>query len=349
MKEWMVSMAIVSAVLAFGAPAPFTKEDARWTQLEIRVKSSQDGTWQPGYLYVPPAIPAGTRVPLLVALHSWSFGYTCHDPATWALNECLKRGWAMYYPHFRGPNATPSACGSDLAVADIADGVAHACAQAPIDAARIYLLGGSGGGHMALLMAARRPDIWAGVVAACPISDVARWHDETAAMTNGNVRYAKMLRAVCGGTPAERAEDYRHRSPVTWLAAARNVPIQIHEGIHDGHRGCSVPCGHAVRAFNELASPAERVDAETIRVMEETETVPAALRFTGVDSFYPAPRREIYLRRTSGNAQLTIFNAGHSGNYGAGIWWLARQRRGRAVDWSLPETSSAVDVHEVTR
>ena len=312
-----------------------------WADLRIEVTSSLDGSRQPGFLYVPPAAKK-EKVPLFVVLHSWSFGYDfTRSPGEFGLSECVKRGWAFYYPHFRGPNLRPEACGSDLAVQDIVDGVEYAKAHANVDPDRIYLLGGSGGGHMALLMAGRHPEIWAGVVAACPISDVGRWHAETGAMTNGNARYARMLEKVCGGAPDAQPGEYRHRSPVTWLAAAKGVPLQIQTGIHDGHHGNSVPCGHAIRAFNCLAADGDRVSDETIAFMERTETVPPGERFTGRDPFFPAPAREIYLRRQSGNAQLTVYNAGHAGNYTAGIWWLARQRRGRPVDWTLPTAGAA--------
>lgn len=294
-------------------------------------------------------------MPLFVVLHSWSFGYDfTKSPGEFGLAESVKRGWAFYYPHFRGPNSRPEACGSDLAVQDIVDGVAYAKAKANVDPDRVYLLGGSGGGHMALLMVGRHPEIWAGVVAACPITDVARWHAETSAMTNGNARYARMLNAACGATPAARPDEYRHRSPLTWLAAAKGVPIQVQTGIHDGHHGNSVPVGHAIRAFNVLAADADRVPDETIAFMERTETVPEGERFKGSDPFYLKPGREIYLRRQSGNALLTVFNAGHAGNYAAGVWWLARQRRGQAADWTLPgrganAPAAGAGVHDVTR
>ena len=335
----------------FGQPAP---AKPAWPDLEIRVTSTLDGSAQPGYLYVPPAAKE-RKVPLFVVLHSWSFGYDfTKSPGEFGLAESVKRGWAFYYPHFRGPNSRPEACGSDLAVQDIVDGVAYAKAKANVDPDRVYLLGGSGGGHMALLMAGRHPEIWAGVVAACPITDVARWHAESSAMTNGNARYARMLNAACGATPAARPDEYRHRSPLTWLAAAKGVPIQVQTGIHDGHHGNSVPVGHAIRAFNVLAADADRVPDETIAFMERTETVPEGERFKGSDPFYLKPGREIYLRRQSGNALLTVFNAGHAGNYAAGVWWLARQRRGQAADWTLPgrganAPAAGVGVHDVTR
>ena len=46
-----------------------------------------------------------------------------------------------------------------------------------MDDKRIYLVGISGGGQMALIMAGRAPNVWAGVSAWVPIADLAEWHD----------------------------------------------------------------------------------------------------------------------------------------------------------------------------
>ena len=304
---------------------------------EIMVKSTLDGTMRPSYFYVP-ASKSGERIPLLVALHTWSYGYKSKSPLDWALKECRARGWAMLYPDFRGPNWTPQACGSDLAVQDILDAVEYAKANAPIDADRIYVMGGSGGGMMALLLAGRAPGVWAGVYSGCPITDIARWHADSKRIRTG---YWKHMEKACGGVPDVRADEYRKRSPLTWLAAARKakVHVQICTGMHDGHRrkgGGSVPIGHAVRGFNVLADEKDRISEDAIAFMEKKEKVPAGMSFAGKDPFFPE-RARIYLRRTSANVRLTIFEGGHAGNLAAGIDWLARQRRNAPVDWTLPE------------
>jgi len=348
---------LVFLVLSLGVSATtlaLTTND--WPRLAVKIPSTLDGSLQPSYAYLPERAKT-EKVPLLVALHSWSFGCENPDPGHWAFKQAMKRGWAMLYPHFRGPNRTPQGCGSDLAVQDIVDGVNYMKTRGKIDADRIYLLGGSGGGHMALLMAGRHPEIWAGVYAACPITDIGRWHDESKdPARNLWPHYGDMLEKVCGGPYAAHRAAYDHRSPVTWLSNAKAVPIEIITGIHDGHRlpkgGGSVPCGHAVRAFNCLAAPTDRIPESVIAEMEKTEQVPAAYAFHGEDPFFPAPRRAIYLRRVSGNARLTLFNAGHSGNYAAGIEWFERQRRGRPADWSTPVPASRSEdksIREITR
>jgi len=321
-----------------------------WKASEVFVKSTADGTMQPSFLRYPEKAKT-EKVPLLVALHSWSYGYTMLDPASWAWSAAKKNGWALLYPHFRGPNNTPEGCGSDLAVQDIADAVEFAKRRICVDEDRVYLLGGSGGGHMALLMAARHPEIWAGVYSACPISDIARWYRESSDPgRNLFPNYARMIAKSCGGTPEEKPAEYSNRSPVTHLPSAKGkVFVDICTGIHDGHRkpgGGSVPCGHAIRAYNCLADEKDRVGEDLIAEMEKTESVPDGELFRGKDPFF---QRRIFLRRVSGGVRLTVFDAGHSGNYAEGVYWFNRQRRGKPVDWTLPESAEASAIREVTK
>lgn len=60
---------------------------------------------------------------------------------------------------------------------------------------QIFLLGGSGGGHMALLLAAKAPVRWKGGSAWAPITDLAAWHHDKPV-------YVANLAACCGGNPA---------------------------------------------------------------------------------------------------------------------------------------------------
>ena len=298
------------------------------------VKSSVDGSFEPVYFHVSRRV-YGRRIPLVVALHSWSYPNTAAKDFFLDIVKLVdKLGGAVLAPNFRGPNNRPEACGSDLAVQDIVDAVEWAKGEAPIDDDRIYIIGGSGGGHMALLMAGRHPEIWAGVSAFCPITDCARWYVDSLARGS---RYAGMLRQSCGGSPADRADEYAYRSPVTWLERAknRNVPVYIVTGIHDGHTG-SVPIGHAIRGFNELCRAEDRVGEADIAFAEQNEKMPEALVYKGpADPFYSA-EKFIHFRRTSANVRLTICEGGHTGNFSAGMDFLYRQVKNRPVDWTIP-------------
>ena len=325
-------------------------DDARWKSVEVAIRSSHDGSCQPAYFLPPPSDTRGS-VPLLVCLHTWSVGLENRTFAALAANEASQRGWAMAAPEYRGPNDHPEACGSDAAVSDIVDVVAFALSSAPdrIDPDRIYLIGASGGGHATLLMAGRHPGLWAGVCAGCPISDLSRWHEETSSSTSGNDRYARMMEQVCGGTPGEKSGEYLRRSPLAFLGNASGLPVDICEGIHDGHGAFSVPVGHSIRAFNALADDADRIGEETISEIERSETIPREMRFKGNDPFFGA-ESPVLLRRVSRNVRLTLFEGGHAFNFAHGVDWLSRQRRGCPADWSLGAISRGPQgITEATR
>jgi poly(3-hydroxybutyrate) depolymerase len=356
-KNFLVALAAFAGISAAGAgtmPEVWTeKMPEQWKKLDILVKSTADGTMQPASFYIPPKVRrSAEKIPLLVALHSWSYGYEMKNPASWAANECTSRGWAMLYPHFRGPNKTPQGCGSDLAVQDIVDQIKWALANHPIDPDRVYILGGSGGGHMALIMAGRHPELFAGVYSACPITDIARWRDESDAKLYPG--YARMIESACGGKPDEKPQEYARRSPLTWIKGARDagLPVSIIAGIRDGHKrkdGGSVPVGHSIRAYNILADEADRISDAVMEEIEKNEKIPAELVFKGVDPYF-SKGSEVLMRVTSGNVQLTIFNAGHAGNYREGAAWRALQRRGRPADWKVSASSASKDaVSNVTK
>ena len=314
-----------------------------WRAMFRTLRSTKDDTIQPFYWYDP---GKPTAVPLVVALHSW--GASCHwsSPAETVLDYCRKNGWAMVYPNFRGPNVRPEACGSELAVQDILDTVEWAKAVRKVDANRIYIIGGSGGGFMTLLMAGRHPVVFAGAAAFCPITDLARWHADSSKRGN---HYAGNIAACCGGTPEEAADEYAVRSPLSHLSNARTgkLPLYIVTGIHDGHRG-SVPVGHSIRAFNALADERDRISEGDIAYIETEERVPDKLAFGGIDPFYGGNGR-VMMRVTSANARLTVFDGGHAGNYPAGLDFLSRQRRGRPADFSLPATADTANVEDITK
>ena len=264
------------------------------------------------------------EVPLLVVLHTWSgdFKQQAHRDA---FSECVKRGWVYIHPNFQGPNRQPLACGSFQAVRDVLESVRYAQRRANVDPDRVYLLGTSGGGHMALLMAGREPSVWAGVSAWVPITDLAAWHTQRAPD-----KYSRDLEACCGGAPGTRQrvdEEYTRRSPLTWLARARGLAIDINAGIHDGHRG-SVPVSHSLRAFNVLADVPDQLTEEQITFCVEQQAIPDRIKTYEPDPLYKLKR--VLFRRHSGGARITLFKGGHESIQPAAVQWLSKQRRARA-------------------
>ncbi len=282
----------------------------------VAISSRADGSEQPAAFY-DSAAPG--RRPLLVALHTWSYDFDQEMNIPYA-RWCIAHDWVLIAPGFRGPNCRPEAAGSDLAVQDVLDAAAWAAGHAPVDRRRIYLVGVSGGGHMALLMAGRAPDLWAGVSAWVPLTDLAAWHAECRAAGRP---YADDLEQVCGGAPGSSPAvdvQYRARSPLTYLRPGLGAPLDINAGIHDGHTG-SVPVGHALRAFNAVAAAEDQISDADIAHFVEHAAVPPHLAGDWPDPLYGDKR--VLFRRQSRTARITIFDGGHEIIYAAALNWLA--------------------------
>lgn len=309
-------------------------EDKEWRDHFVAIESSADGSPAGFYAFFPEN--AKGKVPLLTGLHTWSYTGNHASPGRMLLNLARRRGWAFVYPHFRGVNNKPEACGSALAVSDVFDAANWMKENYPVDQDRIFLTGASGGGHLTLLAAGyqatgRAPKTFAAFAAFCPLTDMARWHSDSRIRKNG---YDLMMEQSCGGTPSEKRTEYILRSPLTYLSADVTSPVYIATGIHDGHTG-SIPVGHAIRAFNALADVTDRISEYDIAAIEADERVPERLAFKGKDPFYPESLR-IYLRTISRNASLTLFEGGHSSNFPAALDFFSRQKLGAKADFSLP-------------
>lgn len=260
--------------------------------------------------------------PLLIALHTWSgdFQQNCDAYGDW----CVENNWNFVFPNFRGPNWTPAGCGSELMVADIVSAVDYAKKSAQIDETRIYLIGGSGGGHAALLLAGRHPEIWTAVSAWCPISDILRWYHETS-----GTQYADHIERAAGGNPDINplaASECMKRSPLTYLNKAKDLIIDINTGIHDGHTG-SVPVSHSFLAFNKLAALEDQISSADIEYVVKKQEIHSRMGIPVEDKSYG--KYAVLFRRISGKVRLTIFNGGHDILAKTGLLFLARQRHGQ--------------------
>ncbi len=218
--------------------------------IEISVRSSLDGSLEKSLLHIPHR-ESNDPMPLLVGLHTWSNNRFNH------INNLLPhtqpRGWALLLPEFRGKNldSNPRALeagGSLLAMQDVVDAIEYVCQNqpddSPIDRSKIFLLGGSGGGHMSLMMAGYRPDLFNAISSWCPITDLAAWHHESP-------RYRSHITAVCGGNPGDDMTidaRYRDKSPMSHLRKIARANLAVHHGRHD----TSVPHTHTVKLSNAI-------------------------------------------------------------------------------------------------
>lgn len=290
---------------------------------EIHIRSSKDGSEQPALFFSP---DDSEPRPLLVVLHSWSVNYLDPTSAPYAL-WAKRNGWAFIHPDYRGRFDNPKATGSELAVRDVLDAVEYARANARIDPSRIYLAGYSGGAMMALTMAGRYPELWAGVVAWVPVFDLVQWHRET---RRKYPRYAREIRQSCGGrpVPGSKAErECRRRSPRTYLEQARRarVPVYIAAGINDPF----VSPRHSIAAFNLLADEGDRFSDDQLERLASERTVPPEIDGAFEDPIFDAAGTPLLLQRSSGSAVLQLFRGRHDVIYNAGLLWLAGQRRER--------------------
>lgn len=287
--------------------------------ITVKIASSIDGEIQPAKLYRP---RTGKKIPLAIGLHQWSSGYDEMDTFPKYLGECRKRKWALIFPHFRGRNDNPSACASPLAIQDVLDAAEYARSRLNIDEKKIYLIGTSGGGHMAMMIAGKNPDMFSAISVWVGISDIKKWYYQT---REGGMKYWKMIEPACGGVPGSSKKtdrEYRDRSPIHFLQNASETWMDINAGIHDGHTG-SVPVSQSIEAFNRLAVASDCGDRviskRDIDEIVATQKIPA-----GLESFPCNERRKHkgLFRREAGKARITIFEGGHEVDAPCAFSWF---------------------------
>lgn len=315
----MILKQLAASVLLFSASISTLAGAAE--RIKVTVSSSIDGATQPCYVILPDRyIKRQQPVPLLVSLHSWSAGVEQRNAPLEA--EAARRGWIYLFPHFRGPNQHPDACGSLKAQQDILDALDWTLEKYQVDRQRIYLAGVSGGGHMTMLMAGRHPERWTAASAWVGISDLAAWHER-----HKDDRYGAMMRKSCGGAPGDSEtvdQQYRARSPLSWLHRSLPVPLDIAAGVHDGHKG-SVPVVHSLEAFNVIARAAGSRQIQPEEIAQISGENGRLENPTPEDRVQDASfGRAIYLRRHAGRSRVTIFEGGHEGIARATTAWLAR-------------------------
>ena len=303
-----------------------TERGGGWNKLVQRITyvSSADNTRQPMMFYKP---QGDEPRPLLVGLHSWSESYTQDESAIYA-EWCIANDWVFIHPNFRGPNTKPQATGSELVIGDVLSAIDYAKANARVDESRVYAVGWSGGGYLGLLLAGRAPEIWAGVSAWVPISDLNAWYEESSRL---GTKYVSHIVASCGGPPvgdSAAAEECRKRSPLPYLERARGIAIDINHGIRDGRNNNDpVPISQSLRAFNLLAAPQDHFTEDEIAYFTREAQVPPNLRSDISDPSYGGLK--ILFRRQSGSTRITVFDGAHDKNTEAAFSWLNQQRRSR--------------------
>jgi dipeptidyl aminopeptidase/acylaminoacyl peptidase len=144
-----------------------------------------------------------------------------------------RTGWSVLSPDFRGANLKENprarqACASPVARQDVIDAVDAVIRRYALTPPAIFLRGGSGGAHMALMMAAYAPKLWTAVCAWCPVTDFSDrgiW----AKFDRPGRRQADFREhvRVCCGT------DIRSRAPIGHIDAVAQATVYLFHGKHD--------------------------------------------------------------------------------------------------------------------
>ena len=299
---------------------------SRWAQSvpgiqDIRIPSTADGAQQSAF-WLPPT--GDGDQPLVVILHSWSAPYTQHAGVPFAM-WAQENGWAVVAPDFRGRNDDPDAVGSELAVQDAADAIDYAVSQSGVDADRVYVVGYSGGGMMALLLAGRHPDKVTAVSAWGPPHDLVEFYDFARQKGLG---YTTHISVACGGDPRVAGpvqDECLKRSPVTYLDTAREhgVPVFIAQGISDPYVSPHV----GADVFNHLADPTDRLSGAQVDIFGQGRVPDGLADWSSTETYFghgdPAP----VFARQSASVLLAYFQSGHDMVYNATARWFASDPR----------------------
>lgn len=91
---------------------------------------------------------------------------------------------------------------------------------------QVFLEGWSYGGYLTLLGLGKRPELWAGGMAGIAVADWKMMYEDSAESLRG------YQRALFGGTPDEKPEQYAASSPITYAGAVQ-APVLILQGRND--------------------------------------------------------------------------------------------------------------------
>jgi lysophospholipase L1-like esterase/pimeloyl-ACP methyl ester carboxylesterase len=297
---------ILCIALSPTAAQPVAWDDTRAKQWpagfeHTQITASADNSPQPCMIYRA----SRPNRPLVVSLHSWSGDYAQADSLS---GEIRERDWNYIHPHFRGPNWTPQACGSALAIQDIDDAIRYAVNELKADPSEVHLVGASGGGHAAMLCYLQLTYPVKSVSSWVGISSLPDWYYES---VGRGQRYAKDILKATGDTLQLNVPEAQKRSPLNVPMAKHATKRQLflYAGIHDGYQG-SVPITHTLRFYNRVVSerfPGSRSvvsEAEMLALVVKRTSLPAT-------SERRLGNRKVHFYRQEGDVSTTIFEGKH--------------------------------------
>lgn len=186
------------------------------------------------------------KAPLVVYCHG---GPTATQGDWWwpEIPALVLAGYHVFAPNFRGSDGFGSEFRDlnigDLGGGDLQDvlyGMRYVSRVLGLEEEKPCIVGGSYGAYLTLEALTTMPDLWRGGVAIAATTD---WTEDYGIVDS---HYREFCRHFFGGTPSEKPELYRDRSPITHLEGLRS-PVLILQGENDR----MTPLGPVKRFYEE--------------------------------------------------------------------------------------------------
>src|SRR6266498_3442150 len=206
-----------------GEPAPGGEPYQSWTF------TNQHGDQVHGFL----ALPSGQGPhPTVMLVHG---GPTHHDADAWSpqVQALVDHGWAVALVNYRGSTGYGKAWQDALEgdpgrpeVEDVTAGRDDLVKRRVADPDRVMIAGASWGGYITLQTIGTVPEGWRVAVAVVPVADyLSAYADESEGLQAFD-------RSLFGGSPEEKPDLYRERSPITHAERVR-TPVLLMVGDND--------------------------------------------------------------------------------------------------------------------
>jgi dipeptidyl aminopeptidase/acylaminoacyl peptidase len=213
--------------------------DRHWREASVGFMRMEKITYRSGNLDVPAFVfqPLETydrNHPALVWVHENIRGHLYEHYIPY-VREAVTRGYVVIAPEYRGSIGYGRELyeAIDYGGAEIDDVVAAVEALAArypaVDRARVAIIGWSHGGMIALLSASRNPELFDAVAAIVPVTNL--FHRLA---SKGVERQRQLIdpQNRLGGTPSERRDVYRDRSPLFHVDKL-TMPVLVHLADND--------------------------------------------------------------------------------------------------------------------
>jgi len=213
------------------------------TRSYLRIGEDFDGSPVVGGVQHPIGYDPAAAKPLLISVPGT--GEDKDDALSRYAIQANQRGWLLAAPDLRkGWNyslAKPARSPSLAVQADVMALLQHLQDNYNVDTSRVYLAGFSVGGGIATTIAAKYPDVFAGVVEYAGPSDYAAWY-----VDRGDIR-VELEREFSGGPVNNFA--YPRRSSRSLASNLQYVPVRIVHGTADDR----VPYAHSQTLYEAMA------------------------------------------------------------------------------------------------